>query len=406
MFASAWSRKGLTISVLVGTAALAAGPPAAAEVRSPGLPDVAAAERELADARRGLERLVGEELLSGEVPPLPAIALVLAADEAAEVKRLVEADPGIWTVEEADWARALAEREAAALAALREPGEQREAAALPTAALDLLPAARLAALVDRAALAAGEESVFLAGLEARLHLARRLYHQDGLVGPLLGRMLVEHALGDAQLAAGRPATSEAALGRLDGLLLGFQAAIPDAAAVVAAEGLRAIAAGEEAARAGGEAGGAPVLLAPYAVELLELARACRRGGCREALELAGNPEARPEDPYRVVAHLMLPNLLDVVRKVELTAHLAEGARQAVALRLAAPERGGYPAALPGELVGPYAPPGWREPDYRLAPAGGAVLSLPLEDDLEPLPADLRAPLERLLRWELPPVDPL
>lgn len=183
---------------------------------------------------------------------------------------------------------------------------------------------------------------------------------------------------------------------------------PDAAAVLAREGLFTLEQSEErSGRLGGEDPEAALLMAPVAQDFALLARRCREEGCRAAVEaLRRQREERDSNPYRVIADLLIPNLIHTAEKVDALSSLASLAESAVALRLEAEESGRYPAEAP-ELpalssAGGREPAGWS---YERRPGGGVRLRLADEGLVSPWPEPRRAEVLDLLVWELPPPGP-
>ncbi|HVS02217.1 MAG TPA: hypothetical protein VMT16_05565 [Thermoanaerobaculia bacterium] len=390
---------------LVALALVAGTVPAAAAPSPLFLPGGRAAEAELAAARAELQELAGEELLRAPAPPLPRLSLRLEPAERRAVRELLAVAPDAWSRDDRALAGSLTGLHGAAIDGLGGAGERLAASELTHPALGLIQAARLQSLRGRLALQRGDEAALLADLEAGAALAERLHRQPFALGAVLAAPVHGTVLADVRLAVAAPATTAATLEALDALLLrGLD--LPDAAAVLALEGLHALAEMERAAprELGGTLEG-PVeawLMAPVGRDYADLARLCRQHGCaRAAAELEERRSRRT--PERVIADLLLPQILDIARKVEDRRALVELARTAVALRLQALDTGAYPAgldALPATLAAARGElPGLA---YERHP-GGARLSLPVPD--RPLPEPLQQELSRLHRWELPPPPP-
>lgn len=391
------------LCVVVSGAGLAVAQPA-----DVGLPDVRQAERDLERARWELEEIVGSRLLHLDPPPLPDVPPPrLSAEERSLADRLLDAEPGEWRAGDRARVAELVAREEATLAAAGSRGEAVGSSELASRGLSLLQGSRLLALRDRLAFAEGREMELVAGLEARLDLAARLWLQPGVLGSILGTAIHRQALQDARVLTVRPGTSRAVLERLEALLFRWRLEVPDPAAVLAREGLLMISP-ERGAVPGGELlpdeAGEAVFSAPLAQDLAELARRCRAQGCRAAAEAIEQGMLQEENPYRVIADLMLPNLLYALKKLAGARELTHLAQAAVALRLDALERGSYAAKLDSVAAGlGLGPDEAAELVYERRPGGGARLRLASDrvvtDAPEPRPGGLRP----LLTWDLPPV---
>jgi hypothetical protein len=367
------------------------------------------AERDLERARWELEEIVGPRLLGLDSPPLPEVPPSrLSAEEKSLTARLLDAEPGEWESGERERLGELLAREETRLAAAGSRGEAVAQSELASRVFPLLEASRLLALRDRLAFAEGREAELLAGLEVRLDLATRLWLQPGLLGSILGMAIHRQVLQDVHALAARPATSQAALERLETRLFRWRLEVPEPAAVVAREGLLMISPGRGAARGGellpDEADYA-VFAAPLAQDLAELARRCRDQGCRAAAAAIERGLLEHEDPYRVIADLMLPNLLHVLRKLAGARELAHLAQLALALRLDALERGSYAADLDGIASGlGLTPDEAAELAYERRPGGGARLRLVSDQVVTDAPAAHHEQLRPLLTWDLPPIS--
>jgi hypothetical protein len=367
----------------------------------------AKAVRMLREGRAALEEIVGAELLEADVPPLPEVPDPgLSQAGVSRVARLADSAPESWTPEDRAWVEGLLPVDLRLRAALRgTEGEALEPEEVLTQGLGFLKAARLLAVRDRLALMEGDERAFLDGVELRLDLAERLWLQQAVVGALVGGAVFQAALADVQRAVERAETSGSGLARLEALLLRWRLRVPDAAAVLAREGLFTLEQSEErSGQAGGNDPEAALLMAPVAQDFALLARRCREEGCHAAVEaLQRQREERDSDPYRVIADLLIPNLVNMVEKVETLSGLARLAEAAVALRLEAEEAGRYPAAedLPDPLP---APDGSESAgrSYERRPDGGVRLGLADEAVASPWPEPRRAEVLELFVWELPP----
>ena len=392
------------LCVVASGAALAVAQPAEVE-----LPDVRQAERDLVRARWELEEIVGPRLLSLDPPPLPEVPPArLSAEEKSLTARLLDAEPGEWRAGERERLGELLAREGATLAAAGSRGEAVAQSELASRVFPLLEISRLLALRDRLAFAEGREAELLGGLEVRLDLATRLWLQPGLLGSILGMAIHRQALQDVHALAVRPATSRAGLERLEALLFRWRLEVPDPAAVVAREGLLMIFPDRGAATGGellpDEAGEA-VFSAPLAQDVAELARRCRDQGCRAAAAAIERGPLEHEDPYRVIADLMLPNLLHVLRKLAGARELTHLARLALALRLDALERGGYAPDLDRIASGlGLTPDEAAELVYERRPGGGARLRLVSDQVVTEAPEAHHEQLRPLLTWDLPPLS--
>lgn len=392
------------LCVVASGAALAVAQPTEVE-----LPDVRQAERDLVRARWELEEIVGPRLLGLDPPPLPEVPPSrLSAEEKSLQARLLDAEPGEWPPGERERLGELLAREGATLAAAGSRGEAVAQSELVSRVFPLLEASRLLALRDRLAFAEGREAELLGGLELRLDLATRLWLQPGLLGSILGTAIHRRVLQDLHALAVRPATSRAGLVRLEALLFRWQLEVPDPAAVIAREGLLMISPDRGAATRGellpDEAGDA-VFLAPLAQALAELARRCRDQGCRAAAAAIERGLLEHEDPFRVIADLMIPNQLHGLRKLVGARELTRLAQLALALRLDALERGSYAADLDGIASGlGLTPDEVAELVYERRPGGGARLRLASDQVVTDAPEAHQEQLRLLLTWDLPPIS--
>ncbi|MFW6012542.1 MAG: hypothetical protein ACOC92_02410 [bacterium] len=394
------------LSLPLPSAALAEDPPGSPGPPEP--PDLRKAERELERARSELEEIVGSRLLRQDAPALPEVpSSDLSPEESSFLDRLVESPPGDWTSGERERLAELLAGETTRLSAATSRGEAVSMDQLASRALGLLQPSRLLVLRDRLAFAEGREGELVDGLADRLDLATRLWLQPGVVGALAGGMVHLRALQDVQLLAVEPTASREALERLDALLLRWRLEVPDPAAVVAREGLLTTDYdrfdAEYSALVPDEAAYA-VFAAPLARDLAELARRCRDDGCRAAVEAIENRFSEDDDPYRMIARMMLPNLLDGVRKLTGTRELTHLAQAAVALRLEALELEGYPEDLEriAARLG-LAPEEAETLVYERHPDGGATLRFASDRIVSETPERRRDLVRPLVAWDLPPV---
>ncbi len=360
---------------------------------------------ELRAARSELEEIAGRRRLAVEPPPLPGpLALALSAADQAWIHQLRAKTPEEWTGAERRRLEALVDRCGGDLAGLSARGEQIDADTLLRRAPDLLQGAVVATLQGRLALLHGDEGTALSGIEVRSSLAKRLYFQPGFLGPLLANAIQRLVLDDVQQLAERSATAPGTLRRLEDLLIGWQTDLPDAAAVVAREGLEILSRMDGSRQASAltgsdSAGRRPELRVARA--FLGLAQVCREKSCRRATVTLA--ERRNDDePRHVVADLVGPNLLAGAEKLDDTQEIARTARIAVGLRIEAPDLGGYPAdasrlspplqAALGDL---------DDLSYELHGAAGARLVLDLGAASETVPGPARDEILRLLTWDLP-----
>lgn len=373
---------------------------------SPGDPDLKGSERMVREGRRALEEIVGRELLGAEAPPLPELPeLGLSEAETALVTRLADAAPETWSAEERERIEELFPLDLRLRAALKSPeGEALDPEDVATRGFPLLRAGRLLAVRDRLALLEGDEAAFLDGLELRMDLAGRLWLQPAVIGPILGAAIFQPVLADVQRAAEREQTSGAGLSRLEALLLRWRDRVPDAAAVLAREGLLSLERSEELP---GELGAgdpaAPLFMGPVAHDFALLARVCREEGCRAAVEaLQAQREGRDGDPYRVISDILIPNLIHTAEKLDALSGVVSLASTAISLRLGGEESGRYPASLE-DLTAPL--PAGREGaagwSYEPRPDGGARLRWTGDGVASPWPEPRRAQMLELLTWELP-----
>lgn len=371
-------------------------------------PDLRRAERDLERARSELEEIVGPRLLRRDPSPLPELPPPsLSADETSFVRRLVDTPPGDWTTDERERLAELLAGQAPRLSAATSRGEAASMNQLVSRAMPLSRASRLLALRDRLAFTEGREGELADGIAARLDLARRFWLQPGLLGPLVGGVVHLRALQDVQAVAEQPAASRSMLERLEAELFRWHLEVPDPAAVVAREGLlvtdpeRAAAATSELVP--DEAGHA-LFAAPLARDLVRLARGCREESCRAAVEAIANGLGEDEDdPYRVIADMMIPNLLNGIRKLTGSRELTRLARAAVALRLEALELERYPEDLEGiaAQLG-LAPDEAGELDYERHPDGSATLRFASDRIVTESIEHRRHLVRPLVAWHLPP----
>lgn len=401
---------------LLGLAPGPLGPVVLAAQASVGaLPDFEAAERTLAAAREELEEIAGPELLGADVPPVPLLAaedVGLSEEDADRAQRLLAADPEEWSPADRAWVDGVVSLAPALRGALGAEGEEVAGSEeLAGHMAPILRATRVVALADRVALLEGKAPRFADGLELRQGVAERLFLQPPLLGPLFGNTVHVETLRDVRWAVERQETSAETLERLDALLVRWQLAAPEPAAVVALEGLATL---ESADDLPGELGAAeeaakPLLLGPMARDFADLARLCREESCAAGADFVVRRMKESDDPFRAVADMMMPNMFSFVGKLDGGATLTEVARAALALRLEALETGRYPAAL--DALAPvlaaargavdglvYEPPGRTGAGARLRLSGDGVLS--------EWPESGRASLEPLLVWELPPPPPV
>ena len=392
--------------------------------------DLRAAARELADARDELEEIAGGEVLEDDVPSLPSAEGIEALGAWREHRELLDrlqlVPPEEWSERDREAVDGLVAFDLACRAVLSGGADGDHAAAddgdggadddvegRMATLLTLMNGARVIALGDRLALLRGDETSAVEGIALRLDLAERLSLQHGLAEPLIGSAIRQITLRDVHLLVERAETSGETLARLDDLLFRPHLEVPDSAAIVAREGLRmsdperrppGVAVPEEGARA--------FFLAPVARQFVIMARTCRERGCAAVAEALADERARvaeEEDDarQRIVADLVMPNIVDMTRKLERGSELTELARAAVALRFEALEQGAYPATpdrvLEGLAVEAGALDGLR---YAIRPDGGVSLSLEADEDLESSPEPRRRLLTELLAWELlPPPEP-
>lgn len=370
------------------------------------LPDVRQAERDLERARAEFEEIVGPRLLHLDPPPLPEVPRPeLAPDEKELVDRLFDAPPGEWSGgERARLAEVLA-RELPRLSAVSSRGEVVTTEGLLARAVRLLIATRLSALRDRLRLLEGREPELSDGLDLRADLATRLSLQPSLVGPLLGNAVFLRVLEDVHAAVERPATSRATLERLDALLFRWRLEAPDAAAVLARDMLTTLDRGEaaqERRELGAEDPARAVFSAPWVQDVADLARRCRKAGCRVAVAAIETRKPGEESPYRVIADLAMPNVLDGVKRITGVGELARIAHTAVALRLEALELGAYPDNVDRVVTQlGFSPSEAAELSYEHRPGGGAQLRLTSEHVVTDAIERRRETLRRLLAWNLP-----
>lgn len=385
-----------------GTAALAGQGPGG------GLSDADRAAAELRAARAELEGVVGEHWLALEPPLLPGpLGIGLSADEQAFDFRLLHQPPEAWSGAERRRLRGLLDRYAGALAGLRARGKRPAGDGLLTGALDLLRGAGLETLQDRLALLEGDEAACLAGIEARADLAERLYLQPGTLGPILAVAVQRLVLEDVHRLAERRATSRDALERLENLLLAWLE-LPDAGAIVARQGLDLLDRMERSGRKrelGAEDLATPRLQASVARGFLALARACRERGCRRAAAVLSRrgPEDRGE---RVIADLLIPNILAGIERIDTLGEIARAARIATGLRIEASDLGGYPTD--GKRLSPSLQAALADLStlaYQPHGPAGARLTLLLQGAADVWAGPAAEEIPALLTWDLPPTAP-
>lgn len=382
---------------------------AAAPPRPPQPPDIAAAQRGLSRALSELEEIVGRDLLTAQPPLLPDVSGIdWTPEEGSAAGRLLAQAPTDWS--EADrnlLAAALASNREALGELDREPHEPFAMEAL----LGYVRVGRLLSLQTRSSLSAGDEAAFLQGIDRSDRLAQSLRRQPQLSASLIGQHLEMLLLQDVQLAAESPATGAATLAALAWTLAAWQE-LPDGAATLAREALFSLQAAtgwrdthaRDLASADSEAA-ETALLAATARDWALLARRCREVGARRAARELADSFEEDAGPYRTISGMLLPNLMDGVAKLEELATLTEVARAALALRLAALESGGYPAALDALPATAAAGRGeLSELSYRRE-RGGARLGL----GSEPPPVLARGltaeTSKRLQTWNLPAITP-
>jgi len=387
------------------------------------LPDVRGAERELIRARDELEEIAGDRL-GEEVPALPVVdeeALSLSEEERARVERLFAAEPEAWTDQDRRWVRELLpldlalrgmlaggerddrEKEGPEAAELAEESEVIVPEELARRSLVLLRAVQVVALGDRLADLDGDLSALLDGIELRDGVAERLFLQPGLIGSVIASTIHLEALRDLRRALERTEVSRETLDRIDLLLLRWRQAVPSAAQVVAMEGLSIL---ERTEHLPGVLGvvaepAAVHLVAPVARDFAEVARICEESGCAHAAAFLDRHREESDNPFRVIADMMTPDILALATKLDGVARLTEVAHVAVALRLEGLEMGGYPAT-PEELPAVLAA---RIDDIEGLEfervEGGVRLRLPSRKLLSQWPEARRPRLEPLFVWELP-----
>lgn len=385
-----------------------------------------AAERQLAGSRDALEEIAGRELLEAEAPPLPSAEGMEALGEWREhrelLDRLSDVEPADWSERDRQLVDELLPFDLTCRAVLAggedgdgetaEEGGQtldRDAEDPMPDLLAILNGVRVVALGDRLALLRGDEADVLAGIALRFDLAERLSLQDSSVGPLIGSAIREITLRDVQRLVERVGTAGETLAGLDDLLFRAHLEVPESAAITARVGLRlsdpdrrlpGVAVPDEAAMA--------FFLAPVAAQFVIMARTCRERGCAAVARALADERARAAEEEdaaasRIFADLLMPNLVDMTRKLEIGAERIELARAAVALRREALEQGAYPATADRVLDGLGLEGGTLEGlRYELHPDGGASLGLDLGEDIEAEPKPRQETVRRLSSWELPP----
>ena len=406
--AARWIGFGIAgLSLTLTSPVLAQGPPGSPGPPEP--PDLRKAERELERARAELEEIAGPRLVDEDPPPLPELPPDdLSTDQKSFVDRLVDTPPEDWTAGERERLAELLAGKAPRLSAVASAGEAVSLDQLVSRAIPLLRASHLLALRDRLALAEGREGELADGLAARLDRARRLWLQPGVLGALVGRTIHLRALQDVQAVAQRHGASRSVFERLEAELFRWHLEVPDPAAVVAREGLLVTDPAGAAAAAGelvpDEAGHA-LFAAPVARDVVQLARRCREESCRAAVEAIKEGLGEDEDdPYRVIADMMIPNLLGGIRKLTGSRELTRIARAAVALRLEALELGHYPEDLEriASQLG-LAPDEADALDYERRPDGGATVRFASDRIVSETIHRRRELVARLVAWNLPPV---
>lgn len=317
----------------------------------------------------------------------------------------------LWETPAEDWGtddrarlEALAALDLQLRATIGAEGEVLEAQELLAQASDLFQAFRLLALRDRLAFLQGEEAVFLDGLELRTELGERLSLQPQAIGPLFGSTVFRSVLLDAHRLVRLVETSRPTLERLETVLYLKRHRVPDAAAVIAREGLLILGGGEESRKPPTETDPArDISLAPIGRAFAELATRCRDEGCNPAVAALRARRATASDGARGADELLIPNLVRIVQRLEADSALTNLAWTAVMLRLDALTFGTYPTGLDQlttELAaGGRDAAGWV---YERWPGGGARLGLSSDGLVSLWPERQQDELRYLLEWELPP----
>jgi hypothetical protein len=369
-------------------------------------PDLAQAERELENARDELEEIVGARLLGLEPPPIPELPRPkLAPAESELVDRLDETPPGEWTADERARLGAVLARELPRVSAIGSRGDVVTTERLLSSSVPILQASRLLSLRDRLHLLDGREAELLDGLELRTEVGLRLALQPNLVGPLVATAVQRQVLDDLRWTVLRPETDRTTLERLDALLLHWRLEAPDAAASLARETLASL--DGTAPREGAEELAADdptraLFTAPWAEAAVEVARGCREGDCRAGIAALRIRPGEDGNPYDVIAELMIPNLVDAVRKLDDARTLSRLAHVAVGLRLEAAEAGAYPSSAEAVAARLGLTPAQADAIvYELRPDGGARLGLASDRIVADAHALHRELLGHLSAWDLP-----
>jgi len=384
-----------------------------------------AAERALAESRDELAEIAGRDLLEAEAPPLSSAEQVeeLAAwrEHRELLDRLSDVEPEEWSERDRERVDQLLPFDLTCRAVLagsddgrgetsaddREPTGEGAEDPMPDL-LAILNGVRVVALGDRLALLRGDEAAVTEGVALRLDLAERLSRQHSLVEPLVGSAIRKITLRDVQRLVERAETSRETLGRLDALLFRAHLELPDPAAIVAQEGLRLTDPDRRLSKIGlPDDQMSAVALAPIAQDFEIMARECRERGCAGVAEaLSGKREQATEGGAaagRIIAGLLMPNVVSMTGKLDRGAELTELARAAVALRLAAIELGAYPASLERVVDSLGLESGMLDGlRYEIRPDGGVSLGLAADAFLENIPESRRALVSQLLAWKLPP----
>lgn len=367
--------------------------------------DLRAAEQEVRQARATLEKIVGPKLLRAKPPPLPELLQMKSTGlDRTLLDHLWETPPEDWGTDDRVRLEELTPLDLHLRTAMAAEGEVVVTKELLERATSLLRATRILAVRDRLALLHGEEAVFVDGVELRADLAERLSLQPGAPGPLFGATVFRSVLLDVHRLVHLAATSREVLERLETVLALRRHGAPDAASVVAREGLLILERGEKSLHPPAEMhrAGDPSL-APVARAFAELAGRCRAEGCQPAVAALRSRWATASDVDRAAEPLLIPNLASVVERLEADSVLTELAWTAVMLRLEALTLGTYPAGLDPLTTqlaaGGRSAAGWV---YERRPGGGARLSLATDGLVFLWPEHQQDELRRLLEWELPP----
>lgn len=374
------------------------------------LPDVRAAEREMERAVADLREIAGPAWRRGEPPKLPRYPdLGTSQEEEAWLHRLRERPPEEWSSRDRGLLAELLAHDLPLLSAAELADDVAHPAKTVAPSLDLLDAALRFALRDRLAVLDGDEAAAATGLEERVDLAERLALQGGLFGPLISTAIHGQVLQDVRWMVERPETPEAVLERLDAMLLRWRLEVPDPGTVMALDGLEAHAQYNELARViepGGSGAEMAVFAAPSLRHYVTVARLCREHGCRRGIEIYRQRDVEELDPYEAISHLLMPNILNGLEKLEAFEELTALAATAVVLRLEALELGSYPPDLDRVPPPPAVDPAHLDAMvYTRPPSPGVGARLESSSDrlLEAWPEARREDKARLLTWKLPPV---